>query len=497
MQALSDSRAGMRTAPGWLRAGLTSTLVLGLCWGTEIAWWRGSGHPPAAGASTAALLVLPLALLFAFWGMRRLAARPAAAEAAAAVPAAPAHRAPPAPRAPVLAMLGTALRLPHGASSEQLAVALAGQRARVDLDPELIDDDCFPIISARSKHACDEALQDDIAAWLAAQGMADPCFSDEQRRALTLATQVTAELAQQAAGLWLGTGKPVRLLRLILLLPPEWHPAQRLAVSQWLKHTVTQAGWPPAQVELAETTPTGANADADPNADTGGASPVTSLNRLAHEAVLANAPMNALVVACASHVGAQTVARWVAQDSLFSAEQPRGQIPGEGAAGLLLADERQMHSIAGTPFVRLEALQEERRPTSADADEHVDPKPLASLVRRALEHARIAPTDIALVVADTGLRSNRVLELMAGTAALSQLDTGDDFVRIGLACGNCDVVPFIAALALARHHALGCLGPVLCVSNEDPFRRIVAAVRPAQAQARELSPAPPRSHSTP
>ncbi|WP_156116770.1 hypothetical protein [Massilia sp. 9096] len=449
---------------------------------------------------------MPLAVLLAFHGMRRLALRPATGAASAEVPAALAHPASAPPRAPVLAMLGAALRLPHGASPEQLAVALAGQRARVDLDPELIDDDGFPIISARSKHACDAVLRDDIAAWLAAQGMADPCFSDEQWRALTLATQVTAELAQQAAGLWLGAGKPQRLLRLIPLLPPGWDATQRRAVSQWLEHTVTQAGWPPAQVELADTlsaasasASTAANADpavaANPDAD--GANPVTVLNRLAHEAVLVNAPMNALVVACASHVGAQTVAHWLAQDSLFSAEQPRGRIPGEGAAGLLLADQRQMHSIAGTPFVRLEALQETRRATSADADERVDPKPLADLVRHALEHARIAPADIALVVADTGQRSNRVLELMAGTAALSQLDTGDDFVRIGLACGNCDVVAFIAALALARHHALGCLGPVLCISNEDAFRRIVTAVRPAQVQVHELTQGPPRSRSTP
>ena len=436
------------------------------------------------GISVVAWLVLPLAALLALLGMRRLALRVAAGAGATAAPAAPAQAATPAPRAPVLAIVGAALRLPHGASPEQLAVALAGQRARVELDPELIDDDCFPIISARSKYAADEAVRDDIAAWLAAQGMADPCFSDEQRRALTLATQVTADLARQAAGLWIGTERQPRLLRLIPLLPSEWQAGQRLAAGQWLRQTVVQAGWPPAQVELA-----------GPLHGDACAGPVTSLNRLAHEAVLANAPMNALVVACASHVGAQTVARWVAEDSLFSAEQPRGRIPGEGAAGLLVVDERQVHSIAGVRCVRLEALQEARRDTSADADEYVDPKPLASLVRHALEHARIAPADIALVVADTGQRSNRVLELMASTAALAQLDTGDDFVRIGLACGNCDVVPFIAALALARHHALACLGPVLCVSNEDPFCRIVAAVRPVQA--RDATPARPRSRSTP
>lgn len=483
MQALSNSLTGARVGSGWLKAALTSSLVLALCWGGAIAWWRGSGRMPAPTELIVGLFLLPFGLLLAFWGLRRRAAVPASSATASAAHAAPTQTVPPAPRPPVLVMLGAALRLPHSASPEQLALVLAGQRAHVDLDPELVDDDSFPIISARSKQAGDAVLRNDIAAWLLAQGLADPCWSDEQWRALTLATRVTAELAQQAAGLWMGAGKPPRILRLVPLLPSEWSSEQGLAIGHWLRHTVIQAGWSPAHVELAE-----ASRD-----DAGAASPAAPLHRLAHEAVLANGPMNALVVACASHVGEETVARWVAQDGLFSAAQPRGRIPGEGAAGLLVADERQMHALQDVPVVRLEALQDARRDTSADADERVDPKPLAALVGRTLEHARIAATEIALVVADTGQRSNRVLELMAGTAALSQLDTSDDFVRVGLASGHCDIVPFIAALALARHHALACLQPVLCVSNEDPFCRIVAAVRPAQA----LSPALPGLRSTP
>jgi len=54
----------------------------------------------------------------------------------------------------------------------------------------------------------------------------------------------------------------------------------------------------------------------------------------------------------------------------------------------------------------------------------------------------------------------------------------DDIVRIGLASGSCGAVPVITVLALARHYARERNAPVLCVSNEDPFLRGAALVRP-------------------
>lgn len=51
-------------------------------------------------------------------------------------------------------------------------------------------------------------------------------------------------------------------------------------------------------------------------------------------------------------------------------------------------------------------------------------------------------------------------------------------MRIGLASGSCGAVPVITVLALARHYARERNAPVLCVSNEDPFLRGAALVRP-------------------
>jgi hypothetical protein len=57
------------------------------------------------------------------------------------------------------------------------------------------------------------------------------------------------------------------------------------------------------------------------------------------------------------------------------------------------------------------------------------------------------------------------------------LDETGDVVRVGVASGTCDAVPFITALALGRHYVVERELAVLCVSNEDPYRRVVALMR--------------------
>ena len=49
------------------------------------------------------------------------------------------------------------------------------------------------------------------------------------------------------------------------------------------------------------------------------------------------------------------------------------------------------------------------------------------------------------------------------------------------ASGSCAEAGFLAALALAAQQADTLKAPVLCVANEDPFRRCAMVVRPAQS----------------
>jgi 3-oxoacyl-(acyl-carrier-protein) synthase len=240
----------------------------------------------------------------------------------------------------------------------------------------------------------------------------------------------------------------------------------------WLKHTATQFGWPPAYISLVAEVPAGASQ----------ATPSALLGRLAHDGAATGARLAAMVVACASHIGEESVTQWAARGSLFTSSQPQGLIPGEGAVGLLLTDLRLAQSIEGLTFALLDPVGEARRDASADDIRRPAPQLLGELVERALKHSAAALSDVAMIVADTGHRSSRVLELMGLAAgAMPQLDGEADVVRAGVATGACGAVPFMTALALARHHALERAAPVLCIGNEDPYHCCAALIRPATA----------------
>ena len=445
--------------PGSLKGGLVAASVFAACWGGAIWYWRGADVTPGSVELALALLVLPLALVGSLWLGRKLIAARAAAPAAAT--GKPAAAQPLAASLPPLAIVSSALRSPHGGSAEELASAIAGNKVRPDLDRELVDDDGFPVAAARCDDAEDEALQEEIGDWLVANAIPDAGFNDEQWRALVLGSAVVAELAGRAGDLLPAEGAPPAL-QLLPLLPHDWAQAQRQAASSWFRHLASGFGWPAAQVVLPP-----ASAPA---------TPVSVFGQLAREAAKNGAPVVALVVACASHVGQETVDDWASQGRLFTSSRPQGLVPGEGAAGLLLTDLKLAQSIEGALFALLDPA--EQAPGFQDG-RRADSKLLGELASRAAVPAGTKLEDIAMVVADTGQRQQRTLELMGmSSSAMPQLDDSEDVLCVGTASGACADVPFVTALALAQHGALVRGGPVLCISNEEAGARCAVLVRP-------------------
>jgi hypothetical protein len=456
----AESLPAPHTLPGWIRHALIAIGVFVACWGGAIVWWRVSARVPGTREWMSLLFGLPLTVLLAgFIGRHWMAKRAAApADSISAAPARASSAAERPVQAQHMAVLATALRAPHGASAEELAAAIADNKARPDLDRELVDDDGFPVMCARCPDAHDDALREDVGDWLAAHGIADPHFSDEQWRALTLASAVASELAGRAAIEWIVRDDAVPRLQVLPLLPPEWSKGQRDAAAAWLRHTVAQAGWQ-GQIGHVE-------ADVDPAA---------GMAQLAGIVAAGDQPCVTLAVACASHVGDGTVARWASDRTLFTATQPQGMMPGEGAAGLLLAGASDGGAVA--LLAPLEQVQDE---ATADVRRRDGARVLKALAEGALAHAGVAAADVAMIVADTGHRSRYVLELMEyASAAIRQQGGSADVVRVGATGGYSGIVSFVTALALASHYALKRQAPVLCIANEMPGRRLAALVRPA------------------
>ncbi|SDD68188.1 hypothetical protein SAMN05428966_105154 [Massilia sp. PDC64] len=440
----------------WIRGSVLTMLTFGAFWGGAIWTWRSTGRAPSTSDLVTYLVALPLVVLAGVLLVRRVArAQPASVPAAAAAPAVAVPAA--VARLPALALVDAAVRTRHGDSVDDLAAALTAHRARPDLDPELVDDAGYPVMTVRVPSAGDAAWRAEAEPWLVAQGHADVGFGDAHWRALELASAIASELADAAA--LAAVDDP--LLRIVPLAPADWTAVQRTAAGAWLAHVATRAGWAADKVAVSP---------APPGEPAAAASALLSVlaGQTDDDAALT------ILLAFDSRIDQAVVDRMSAEGTLFIAAHPQGLVPGEGAAGLLLAA-----TADAAPTLQAASTT---RAASADAAPRVDAADLRRLAQRVLAETAVDTFTVSALIADADHRSSRVLEAMAlAHDDLPHLDAGIDVSTTGPACGQSGAVPFLAALALARRHALDGTGAVLCVGNADPVHRSVAVVRPAAA----------------
>jgi len=391
--------------------------------------------------------------------LKSILTRPKAATISVTAP----EPAPSSPSAAPLALLAAALRAAHGASPDELAAAIADNKARPDLDPELVDEDGFPISSARCADAGNEAVSEEIREWLVLSGMAELQLGEAHWRALTLGTAVMRELAGEAlAQLLPAEGAPPQL-RLLALLPTDWTPQQRQAAGLWFNHAVAQSGWPVAYLGLIDVARD--------------ATAASSIRQCAADSQLPQERVATLLIACASHIAQEAVEQWAASAALSTRARSQGLVPGEGAAGLLLTSLESARQVADSMFAQLYPLLETRRQVSIDSAKRAETPRITALAERAVQAGGVQLPDVACLVADTDHRNGRALELMGlACAALPQLDTTTDVARTGVATGSCGAVSFLCALALARNAVLLNQAPALFMSNDDPFTCTMALV---------------------
>jgi len=467
----------------WLSRTLVVVGAFAACWIGAVWYWRDTRRMPGTDDLVIYLLLLPLLLVLLWWAGRKLmAAVGAGAAAAATARSAGAAEPPPTPViAPVAALtvLAGSLRLPHGDSAAQLADALLTRKANLALDPELLDESGYPILSGRIDGVDTAELQDSMAEWLRAH-YPDTELSDEQWRAVNLGAAVTADLAAElgphpALPAYLDAieaGKPpppLPALHVVTLLPPEWSDGQRAAASAWLRGTVARLGWPQARL-------------APPLLGVDGQQPLPLIDQLAAHTKRDGQPFLCLMVACGSRIGAASVQDWADRFILFDSNNPNGRIPGEGAAGLLLADAAQ-----GALYQRDEAAlmypsSSAVRAASADTKPRGDAGLLAELAARAIATAGLDAAQVTLLTADSDQRASRMGELLhMASATLPELDLGSQVLSVASACGDAGAVSTVAALVLAQQQIASGAGPVLSVSNLDPFHRGAVLLTPQVA----------------
>ncbi|MET0320173.1 MAG: hypothetical protein ABW069_05585 [Duganella sp.] len=461
----------------WLTRTLIVATAFAACWLGAVWYWRDTHRMPGADDLLIYLLLLPLMLLLlvwlAVWTGRKLMAAAVVGATAASADAAPAASPAPGPAAPPpLTVIAAALRLPHGDTAVQLADAILARRTSLELDPELLNDDGYPVLTGRIADVDSATQEEDMTDWLARH---HPYASwiDEQWRAIALGSEIAARLALELAAHpalppyldAAAAGKPLPplpMLHVVALLPPEWDAPVRQAAHDWLRQLVVRTGWPDARIAPA-LAPTLAGT---------GQHPLPLIGQLARQAGTAEQPLLCLLVACHSRIGQDSVQAWADRFILLDSAHPNGRIPGEGAAGLLLADQAQAALFDREDAPLLHPASNALRANAFDTHPRADVHLLAEMASQALAAAGVAPAAVSVLTSDSDQRAASMTEVMGmASALLPELDPGSQVLNVTAACGDAGVVSTVAALVLAAQQVEAGAGPALCVTNLDPFHR--------------------------
>ncbi|NMM27430.1 MAG: hypothetical protein HHJ12_09145 [Glaciimonas sp.] len=469
-----------------LMRGLFICAIFVTVWILMVMYWRSTNRMPTSSEVVLYLLVLPVSFLFGLWLIRKMTvavtASAAAGVAAAAVPQ-PDDVNPPAhddkqERTWTLAILAGALRSPHGASPDELATALKSKEARLELDTELTDSNGFPVRTGRISDIDGDAVAEVIAAWLNSANMQIPAWTAEQLRALAMGSDVLVDLVSQAlthpylidyvnAGTTKRSSIELPVLQLLPVFPDSWPSDMRKTVASWFMHLIEQHGWPAEKILIS------------PMMTSNRTEPLSLIDRLSVHSHRQSLPCFCLMIASESFIGEKSINQWDAAGQLLKGKGNTGQIPGEGAAGLLLADQNQATLMDVEFPAAIHRIAQGRREKSADANGQVSAELLSELAQDALLIADTTSDKITMLIADSDHRGSRMTELMGlSQRVFPELDFNDQCMKIAADCGAAGAVSSLTALALAHQEAAVNATFTLCTSNQDAFDRTAVVIGP-------------------
>ncbi|MFT4249230.1 MAG: hypothetical protein QM581_14560 [Pseudomonas sp.] len=430
---------------GLMRKAAAAVLVFGLAWAGTIAYWRQTGSTPGGMEMLAMLGLLPAGVLGGGWMLRGLAQRAldasanrasstdAAAPPAADVPAAADASPPPRP----LALLAASVRLPLGLEPAGLLadpLVLARPRAH----PNYRDSSGLPIYLA---------MADDLDASVLPAEL-DNEQTEHIRRALALLAPVAEDLLLQAAqalpAAAQSEGRVVagwrrqvaevveHQLSIELLVPSAWSMALREACADWLRHSAQQLGIDARRFDVQLL----------PADDAG---EVWAHLRQRMEASAQATPGWQLLLACHSTVGRASLERWEASGRLRSPANSGGQVPGEAAAGVLLA----WPAAQAVPWLR--SVERAELPDHSGVKART--RCTGELAGASLERAAVEPSRIDLVLSDADLRADPAVEASSAAHRVCvELDLSRQYLALSTSSGEIGPVQPLAQLALADAH---------------------------------------------
>ncbi len=497
-------------------------LLLALCclvWVGMLWHWQNTQHDMSVRDVVVYLGALPLTLfalvLLGGWAWRGASAKAVAQDATAATatatlpPAQTALSKDEAARHATWQLLAAHGHTVIGATAAEWLEAAEAQKPAPSIDPELRDAAGLPVISARVADVNVAALDEEIDAQLRSLQAQHPRLelTPPLRRALALLreplTAAVAALAPWAEALSAavprhstGNAGPTtpsamadQRVGVLAAWPAGLNALERELAQHWLTAQCKQAGEGLVAPERWILVP----ADNDATNATALCGPRLWLRADAWFEVQRREQRQdaLLLVAAHSDIDAQALKRLDAAGGVFSADRPKGVIPGEAAAVLLLAPASwPADARAEAPKPHLHRAAVAQRDKSIDAPGRLAHTLAPQLIAQALAAAQLGKDDIGAIANDADQHTARGAELFAAMLAeLPQLDAADDMRMVGQLCGNIGACATLMTAAMAAQQATATDKPCLALSLRDAQWRAALVARPAAPPADKASSA--------
>lgn len=423
---------------------LLSLLATIAVWAVVIVYWQSTEKEVSLGDISLYMLGLPLLLIGIGFGIRAVYRRRQASAqeqtaAAGDAQAGTSSSEDAAERGFTLAVLASGIATAAGEDAAAVHTALKAQEVRPAPDDEIKNRDGFPVILSR---VADLSFEETEAALLQSNSP-PPAMT---LRAITLLKKSFAPVADILQSIALDTfappkdrsAPPAPLPKLIvdLLVPPIWDTTHRGMVTAVADCLLADTGWPEG-ARILRTLDTAQCQSA-----------LHQIDKFSLEANRSRSLDYYLVLTCESLIDQDVVAGLESRSALFGAATPKGTVPGEAAASVLVR--RVVEGAAPAPKALIGRAVRIARGKPIDAAGRIGCDELVGVAKATLEHAKLLPDQVAEVFSDIDHHSGRCAECLGAlNTLLPHVDPAEQFIAVGQAFGRLDSAGALVAMAVA------------------------------------------------
>lgn len=187
-----------------------------------------------------------------------------------------------------------------------------------------------------------------------------------------------------------------------------------------------------------------------------------------------------MLLTCESLVSEAKVGQLETQNRLYTTTNKLGLMPGEGAAGLILADSSW---VAPEDVSPLPAMVHRptivKRDKSIEAAGKVTPDVVMNAVDMALQGSEVASAEFASLITDADTHTPRGQEVfLTSGSRFAHMEANEEVLSTGITTGAINAVSCLMVVAMAANKAASSEKPVMALSVFDTHWRMATVAKP-------------------